>query len=65
MLAGRRVVQRVASFLIHQNQSPPVLKTVDWSLSKRQNGTPCKDPGDLDSQQDADLAMGSVKPVNV
>ena len=64
-LAGRRAVQRVASFLIHQNQSPPVLKTVDWSLAKRQDGSPCKDPGDLDSQQDADLVMGAVKPFNI
>jgi len=64
-LAGWRAVERVASFLIHQKQSPPVLKTVDWSLAKRQDGTPCKDPGDLESQQDADLVMGAVKPVNV
>jgi len=64
-LAGKKAVQRVASFLIHQNQSPPVLKTVDWSLAKRQDGTPCKDPGDLDSQQEADLVMGSVKLINI
>lgn len=42
---------------------PPTIKVANWSLARRKDGLPCKDPGDLEDDQGLALVMANLEEV--
>lgn len=59
--AGNTAAANVAIFLQNQNESSPVIKIAHWHLAKRKDGTPCKDPADLEDRKSFALVMDNLE----
>jgi hypothetical protein len=55
--AGRRAHEKICSYF----QSSVPLLEIDWSVSKRENGEPCKDPGHLKNTSELKKVLADLR----
>lgn len=59
--AGRKAADKVAAFLLNRKKSEPLIEKANWNLAKRRDGTPCKDPADLEDRESFALVMDNLE----